>query len=170
MNVTKEELRNANIGDTIEFGEIEWTVIDKGEDTVLIMMRKPLFIKYHSGKNDITWEECSLRKWLNNDFFGIFTDDEKEMIAETKLKNKGNKKFGTDGGKDTVDRIFILSIDDVKKYKNYLNGYCRLRSPGENQRTSAAFDRGIYSQGRICHQGRDNFTNIHTLPVMNLKM
>lgn len=33
MNVTKEELRNANIGDTIEFGEIEWTVIDKGEDT-----------------------------------------------------------------------------------------------------------------------------------------
>ena len=47
MNVTKEELRNANIGDTIEFGEIEWKVLDKGEDTVLIMMEKPLFRKYH---------------------------------------------------------------------------------------------------------------------------
>lgn len=164
MNVTKEELKNAKIGDTIEFGEIEWKVLDKGEDTVLIMMEKPLFRKYHSSDQVITWEKCSLRKWLNNDFFGIFSDDEKEMIAETKLENKGNKKFGTDGGKDTVDRIFILSIDDVKKYKQYLNGDCRLRSPGENRKTTAAFDRVID------HQGRENFLNIHTLPVMNLKI
>ena len=35
---------------------------------------------YNSKKNDITWEKCTLRKWLNNDFYNSFSEEEKSFI------------------------------------------------------------------------------------------
>lgn len=38
------------------------------------------------------------------------------MITTVKITNPDNDKFKTEGGNDTEDKIFLLSIDEVKSY------------------------------------------------------
>jgi hypothetical protein len=117
------------VGDTVVFGayeqdadesngaeDIEWLVLDKAEDRVLLISKYILDKKpYNEEKENVTWEKCSLREWLNNDFYeSAFNQDEKNIIAVTNLENKGNGE--TKGGKDTDDRIFLLSMYEVKNY------------------------------------------------------
>ena len=41
---------------------------------------------------------------------------EKERIAKTTIKNNNNPWYGTIGGRDTRDKIFLLSIEEVINY------------------------------------------------------
>ncbi len=134
------------VGNVIKFGKYnrEWIVLDKKEGKVLILAKKSVGKgSYHSeeinitwGKKNITWEECSLRKWLNEDFYGdFFYEREKRQICEMKVKNFSNPKYGTWGGNDTMDKIFLLSIDEVEKYLGSnkvraIDSWWWLRSPG----------------------------------------
>ena len=91
--------------------------IDLNQRTMLIISASVLLDKpYNKKKVDITWEKCTLRKWLNKDFYNGFTDEEKAMIAKTKVVKSYNAKRGTQGGKDTVDRVFLLSLEEAKIY------------------------------------------------------
>ena len=40
----------------------------------------------------------------------------KGLIALTKVKNADNPKYGTEGGKDTEDHVFLLSLGEAEKY------------------------------------------------------
>ena len=62
---------------------------------------------------DIRWENCSLRAWLNDDFYNTaFTDEEKEKINTKTVKN-GENPFYSDStaSADTLDKVFLLSIE-----------------------------------------------------------
>ena len=64
-----------------------------------------------------TWSECTLRNWLNETFYkGAFSTDEQKLIKQVKLKNEDNPIYNTDGGEDTEDRIFILSLSELEQY------------------------------------------------------
>ena len=108
-----------------------------------IVVRK----QYNEKDKNITWEKCSLRKYLNNDFINTaFSESERALIKTVAVKNEDNKEFGTKGGNDTSDKIFLLSIDEIQKYftptepEESVNRICRykdgktdewwLRSPG----------------------------------------
>jgi len=148
------------IPDTVTFGryggeDIEWTVIDENENGKLLLSNKAIDGRNYNDKygGATTWEKCSLRKWLNNDFYDqAFSSDEKGKILLTKIQNPDNQVYGTDGGKDTEDHIFLLSADEAKKYLvsdtsrkltpsayarsqgiKEMNGYCNwyLRTPGQ---------------------------------------
>ena len=69
-------------------------------------------------KNEfVTWETSTLRQWLNSCFINeAFTDEEKALICDTYLQNPDNPEYGTDGGNDTTDKVFLLSIDETSKY------------------------------------------------------
>ena len=127
----ESDFYNVAIGEYIKFGQyeqdndesngkedIEWLVLDKQDDRVLVISKYALDCKpYYEGKEDITWEECTLRTWLNNDFMDTaFSEDEKANIATVKIVNDDNQYFNTEGGNDTQDKVFLLSIDEVKKY------------------------------------------------------
>ena len=45
-----------------------------------------------------------------------FNEEEKGLIALTKVKNADNPKYGTDGGKGTEDRVFLLSLEEAEMY------------------------------------------------------
>ena len=65
----------------------------------------------------LLWEYCSLRKWLNGVFIeNAFNAEEENLILTTKLVNHDNPEYGTDGGNDTEDKVFLLSIDEAEKY------------------------------------------------------
>lgn len=67
-------------------------------------------------KVNVTWEDCTLRSWLNADFYNnVFSDDEKKLIRKTSLTNVDNT-YGTSvgkGGNSTQDNVFLLSLDDI---------------------------------------------------------
>ena len=69
-----------------------------------------------SGSN-ATWENCSLRKWLNADFINdAFSTDEQSKIQSTHVAADKNPKTDVDSGNPTTDKVFLLSIAEVEKY------------------------------------------------------
>lgn len=62
----------------------------------------------------ITWENSSIRGWLNEYFYNrAFSDIEKGCILCTDIKNYDNPMTGTNGGNDTFDNVFLPSYKDV---------------------------------------------------------
>ena len=116
-------------GEIIKFGNypqdgnrsispIEWLVLDVKENEALIVSRYGLDCKQYSHDfHGTRWEDCDLRKWLNNDFIKYaFSEEEAKRIKVSELKNEDNHKYRTKGGNDTKDRIFCLSIDEAEQY------------------------------------------------------
>ena len=83
-----------------------------------------------------------MRKYLNSEFYNSFTQSEQLHIAESKIITPNNPWYGKDGGKDTIDKIFLLSIEEVVKY---FGDSGKLRSPSLSK--FSIDDR--YSQARI---------------------
>ena len=116
-------------GDTIKFGTyeqdypingkdpIEWVVLEKRKNGILVMSKYALdCLPYNTEYEDVTWETSTLRKWLNEKFYNAaFNKTEKAMIKKTIVKNNINPYHGTDGGNDTKDKVFLLSIEDATK-------------------------------------------------------
>lgn len=100
---------------------IEWIVLDEAGGKVLLLSRYGLDAKqYHKAYAGITWENCSLRSWLNNEFLKeAFSDAEQTAIALTEVDNsakQGYSEWDTDGGNDTRDYVFLLSCAEAEKY------------------------------------------------------
>ena len=78
------------IGEHMKFGtyqgeEIEWRVIDADDENgkVLLLSEYGLDAKPYNDEFSfvIKWEDCTLRKWLNEEFYeDAFTDEEQEKI------------------------------------------------------------------------------------------
>ena len=71
---------------------------------------------YKSELINVTWEDSPLRSWMNNDFYNeVFDDSQKNKIFETLLVNSDNPNpdYGTSGGNDTYDKVFLLTSEDV---------------------------------------------------------
>ncbi|MCD7728002.1 MAG: DUF6273 domain-containing protein [Ruminococcus sp.] len=122
-------------GDIIEFGDYSWIVLEKSDDTMLIITEDIIEDRaYNEQKEDITWENCTLREYLNGSFYDSFSEEEQSMIVETNLTNPDNSKCGTDGGNDTTDKIFLLSLEEAEEYmtedERIASDRWWLRSPG----------------------------------------
>ena len=98
--------------------EIEWQVLERQDNKILLISKYALDCqKYNSENTDVTWENCTLRSWLNSTFLSnAFSESEKSMIADTKVTAEENPNYSTNPGNDTTDKIFLLSINEVNKY------------------------------------------------------
>ena len=132
-----------NVGDIVKFGKyyqssskqkdaVEWIVLAQKEDSVLLLSKYILDAKpYNDELVDVTWETCSLRKWLNGDFLKeAFSESEIENILDSKIKNpsnwfplraniggfKSNNEKFVSGGNNTIDKVFLLSWQEAIKY------------------------------------------------------
>ena len=76
-----------NRGHWYRYEPIEWKIIDKDGDDVLVISKKALV--YHESSIDFSgYENSSGRKFLNSDFIdAAFSEKEKEKILTTKLDN-----------------------------------------------------------------------------------
>ena len=100
---------------------IEWIVLDVQGSEALLLSKHCLDNKqYHTEKCDITWEECSLRKWLNGTFINkAFSNNEQRAILLTFVDNsesQGKSGLDTNGGNNTQDRVFLLSYEQANRY------------------------------------------------------
>ncbi len=122
------------VGDKIVFDEYEWRVLDIHNNTALIITEYIIEQRsYHDTYKDITWADCSLRKYLNNEFYDKFTPTDKSRIIPVTNKNLDNHWYGSKGGADTRDSIFLLSLEEVT-CRYFGDSSSKLYNPGVNQR------------------------------------
>lgn len=142
----------AQVGDVIYFGtyeqdnnfsngkeEIEWRVLEKDENGRMLVVSKYALDcrNYHSSVKQITWEDSDIRSWLNNDFYSnAFASSEKSAVKTVTNENTGNSDFNVNGGNKTSDKIFILSIDEAKRYlPNNIDRMCQATKYAESKGT-----------------------------------
>lgn len=118
---------NSDAGDIISLGKlkqsrlisigkepINWRVLKREGNRVLVVSEKVLDCREYGSE---TWKDSPLRSYLNGEFFNtVFTSSERAMIPTVTVKNPDNETYGTYGGGDTEDKIFLLSLDEVKQY------------------------------------------------------
>lgn len=150
---------------------IEWEVLDRKDDKMFLVSRYILHCRAYDESDPWgmpTWESCSLRKWLNDEFLNeAFLPIEQSKILLTEVSNPDNLLFGSDGGNDTEDRLFLLGVDDLRKYYKFdswddenQNGYCHdlivdettyamTTGVGSNSHTISQYDydNGLASKG-----------------------
>ena len=118
--------------EVMEFGGIDWLILEEKEDKVLLISEFVLFdMQYNEVFESTTWETSEIRRYLNDEFYYSFSLEDRERIAETKVINgyklfidvigNGGEAVGTQSwpifcGNDTDDKVFILSHDEQKSY------------------------------------------------------
>ena len=126
---TTQEDYGISVGDHIRFGNypqknasdpepVMWRVLEIKDGKALVISEYLLEpYVYNVEPADVTWENSSIRKWLNGKFFdAAFSDSEKSIIQTVTVKNSDNPIYGTPGGNDTEDKVFCLSLEEVQIY------------------------------------------------------
>ena len=99
-----------------ESGEpIVWDVLAEEGNRKLLLSRKAVAKRpYHDADEPVSWETCSLRAWLNGDFYrAAFNDYEKQRILKIPVTADRNTYCNTDAGNSTDDHVFLLSLPEV---------------------------------------------------------
>jgi len=132
-----------SVGSIITFGDYDWRVLDVKNGKALLIAQDITHVNmpYNEEWVDVTWETCTLRKWLNEEFYNSFSAEEQRQIVPTAVTNDKNQWYGTDGGKTTQDRIFLLSIAEVVKY---FGDSGDLRNERRNDSDGELDDNGYY--------------------------
>ena len=127
----KNNIKGYKVGEYITFGsyeqdgdmsngkeDVEWIILDIKGDKALVISKYVLDAQaYNAEYGDTTWETCSLRQWLNNEFISLaFSADELEKIQNTTVVAEDNEEYSVEAGNDTQDKIFLLSISEADKY------------------------------------------------------
>jgi serine/threonine protein kinase len=135
----------------VPFGEYLWRVLDIQDGKALLLSEE---IVSESAMNqedkEYNWENCDLRNYLNETFLQSFTEEEQNAIVEVTNNNDENQLFGTGGGEATIDKIFLLSLEEVI---NYFGGSGQLED--SISVTGRIYDE--YSQDRKAKSGNDWF-------------
>ncbi len=100
---------------------IEWEVLEENGNGTFLVSRYVLDCQLYNTKlRDVTWESCTLRSWLNDEFLNkAFTAGEQARIRLTELANPDNTVHGTPGGNNSRDRIFLLSAEEVISHYSF---------------------------------------------------
>ena len=201
----KDKNPEYKVGETIEFGNypqdkdgtekpIEWIVMKNEGNQVLLLSKYVLDAKsYNEGWEDVTWETSDIRQWLNTEFYTTaFNKAEKAKIQTSLIKNEDDSEYGTNGGNDTEDKVFLLSEKEAdtlfsndderiakateyaEKSGVYINesseekgAWWWLRSPGYYSVYAAE----VHGSGWVCRIGNDvDYSGGGVRPALHLNL
>ncbi len=170
---------------------IEWLILDVEDNQALLISKYALDVQfYNTEQKNTSWEECTLRSWLNNEFYNTaFNAREKAIIVQATVRAEDNPTYDTDSGNDTVDNVFLLSLREAEWYfddssaricqpTDYAmsrdaivlpNGGCHwwLRTPGDAAHSAIA----VNSNGTIDHFGGFVSSLYHCIrPVIRIQL
>ena len=155
------------IEDKIVFDRYEWRVLDIQNNAALIITEHIIEQRpYHIRSGDVTWDECELRAYLNDAFYNMFSEENRSKIMPVTIETLDNPWYNSNGGMDTYDSIFLLSLEEVVcKYfgdssKNLENRsakqrYWFQRKDGNNDKRRSTFH-GYVWWWWLRSPGRDN--------------
>ena len=127
----KSDIADAQVGQIVSFGHYEqngietdgaepifWIVTNRSGDTLTLMSLYCLdVVPYSLEAADTTWENSYVREFLNNEFFSsAFSSEEQIIILDSTVINDDNIMHGTPGGNNTVDKVYIMSLEEAMAY------------------------------------------------------
>ena len=122
-DTNNDEYFGDNIYRYFKWERIKWRVLQNDGSTLFVAADKGLDCKdYHDPGVSITWEDCALRDWLNISFYNTaFSNSEQGAIISQNVVNEDNPEYGTEGGNNTNDKVYLLSIGETL---NPTYGFC----------------------------------------------
>lgn len=199
---------------------VKWRVLSNAGGKLFLLADQNLDVKqYNSSYTSITWEKSTIRSWLNgyeasennsgsdyssdNFIDTAFSSGEQGAIAETYVYNatqsdgssNPNPSYGTSGGENTTDKIFLLSIEEANNSGYFPNGdssrkstntayvasysgmygvgvadYWWLRSPGYDD-NYASYAANVEDSGGVLDGGYNvDYTYSAVRPAFNLNL
>lgn len=186
---TYQNIISIHPGDVVKYGRydqdanfdngpepVEWRVLEvDGTRALLISVYGLDSHYYQNDKSWITWEECELREWMNAEmYWTLFNEEEQAKVLLSTVSPDKNPEYKTNPGNPTEDHLFLLSIQEAKKYfasnqdrqckptayANFSgvfdgtpNGMCWwwLRTPGAHESKAAV----VYHTGSIINYGSE---------------
>lgn len=127
---------------------VKWRVLSNTGGQLFLLADQNLDVfQYHTEPEYVTWETSTMRSWLNGygassntggssgtDYTGdnfldtAFSTEEQSAIVETTVVNNDNTDcgdFSIEGGNDTTDRIFLLSLTEASNRNYFPNDISR---------------------------------------------
>ena len=109
----------------VKFGKFTWIVLDENESGYLLVTKNiVLYRKYNSKAHrpiilgngiNVTWAISDIRNYLNDNFYyKYFSAIERNQIVAVKIHTPDSIEYSTKGGRDTLDKIFLLSLEEVE--------------------------------------------------------
>ena len=112
---------SVRVGDIVNFGLNRWYVLDIQNDKLLLISENVIKNSFFHDPNnrpiEYQWEHSVIRTYLNEElYYTFFISAERERIIETRNINPCHPRIIIPGGNDTMDRIFLLNIDEAQYY------------------------------------------------------
>ena len=158
-----------------KYEPIKWRVLDvNGTDAFLLADRALDDQSYNKEWVSVTWEKSTMRSWLNGygssentygtDYTGsnfinsAFTSSQRNAVKTTDVVNKDNINYGTEGGNDTKDKVFLLSeseVYDTTEAESYgfVKGYNTCDEGRRSKSSTYAKAMGAYSDRSSTYSG-----------------
>ena len=132
---------------------VKWRVLETDGRTAMLLSDVALDDQMYNTKyEDTTWETSTIRSWLNgygagnnqesmdyssrNFIDSAFSKAEQDAIVDTNVVNDDNIYYGTEGGNDTADKLFLLSEKETYTETAAVHGFVS--------------DQGTYDEARRC--------------------
>ena len=143
---------------------IKWKVLNNDENTLFVVADRAIDCKEYNEEyesitwENITWENSAIRNWLNSSFYSTaFSSSEQVAIVTQNVVNEDNPSYGTEGGNNTSDNIYLLSISEAT---NETYGFCSDHNTYSASRwvqpSNYAHARGTYTYSGSYTGGNDN--------------
>ena len=118
---------------------IKWRVLSVDGNDAFLLADQNLDAKpYNEEDTDVTWATCTLRTWLNGTFLNTaFTSAEQTAIKNTTVVNEDNSYYGTEGGVNTTDKVYLLSIAEASNTAYGFNGEFNTESETREAKNTA---------------------------------
>ncbi len=150
---------------------IKWRVLSVDGDDAFIIADQNLDAKaYNETYTEVTWENSTIRSWLNgygmlvnkdkksfvsdNFLDNAFSVAEQGVIKPAYVVNEDNKDYGTDGGNNTWDKVYLLAVSEVSNTSYGFDGkYNTFSKTREATNTEYAKQCGAWSSANSLYLG-----------------
>ena len=122
---SKQYYKKHENGSIFKYAPIKWRVVNV-DGNILTLISDKLLTSMPPSYGVYSWETSDVRYYLNSisnssitqyDKSGFynnaFSDKEKSAIVKTKIKNTLNEYYGTNGGSDTEDYVYVPSNAEI---------------------------------------------------------
>lgn len=108
-----------NVGEKFNFKGYEWVALEVNEDTVTAIMTKAWATAEFDEGNSNNWETSTIRKRLQEELLPELGEENLITRSVDLMADNGDRRYGR-----CDDKIWLLSCDDFRKYRETIMENC----------------------------------------------
>ena len=108
-----------SVGSLMTFGGYRFRVLRFKKNERLLIISDDVIdekLPFKTPLQNTTYAKSDIRAFLNGSFYAEFSKGEKTRILKSKVMADSNPWYGTAGGKETEDFLFLLCVQEVLMY------------------------------------------------------